>query len=234
MKRLGIVFVSLLSVFVFAVNASAQGDTSGLYVGLLGGFSFPPALSTTLTDQSDGENDKGDINMKTGWLAGAKVGYLTPFTGRIIAAELEYNHLESNYDNTKQYAGGTIDGGMKADVLMVNLIGRYPGGRWHPYVGVGGGYANVKVNDISGWAQNAKIMTIQGGSQGVFAYQFLAGVDFDITRNWMVGLGYKYLASSSMSFNTTASAADGSASIPVNVDTTYKSHNLVLTVGYNF
>jgi len=233
MKRFGIIFVSLLTVFVFAFNASAQDDTRGLYVGLLGGFSFPPSLSTTLTDQSDGENDKVDIGMKTGWLAGAKVGYLTPFTNRILAAELEYNHLESNFDS-KPIGGGTLDGGIKADVLMVNLIGRYPGGRFHPYVGVGGGYANVKVNDITGWAQNAKIMTIQGGSQGVFAYQFLAGVDFDITRNWMVGLGYKYLASSSMSFNTTASAADGSASIAANVDTTYKSHNLVLTVGYFF
>jgi len=233
MKRFGVIFVSLLTVFVFASNVSAQDETRGLYVGLLGGFSFPPSLSTTLTDQSDGENDKLDIGMKTGWLAGAKVGYLTPFTNRILAAELEYNHLESNFDS-KPIECGTLDGGIKADVLMVNLIGRYPGGRFHPYVGVGGGYANVKVNDISGWAQNAKIMTIQGGSQGVFAYQFLAGVDFDITRNWMVGLGYKYLASSSMSFNTTASAADGSASIPVNVDTTYKSHNLVLTVGYNF
>lgn len=236
MKRFFIVCVSIVAVLTLSLPAIAQENSRGVYVGVLGGLTLPTPMSFNITDRTNSENDQGDISMKKGWLGGAKVGYLTPFTNRILAVELEYNHLESNFDSRKQYEGGTLDGRVKADVMMVNLIGRCPSGKFHPYVGVGGGYANMKVGDISGMDSqtNTKEPTIQGGGQGVFAYQVLVGVDYDINKNWMVGLGYKYLATNPVSFNTTATSANGNQSVSADVNAKFSAHNILLTVGYLF
>ena len=235
MKRLLVLCVSIGIILTSSV-AFAQGGAGGIYVGVLGGMAIPPSMTMSVTDLTNSENERGDISMKRGWLGGAKVGYLTPFTNRILAAELEYNHLESNFDTKKQYEGGTLDGRIKMDLVMVNLIGRYPSGRFHPYAGVGGGYANVKLNDMSGWDSSTatKEPTIQGGSQAVFAYQILAGLDFDITKNWILGLGYKYLVTSPVSYNTIATSANGAQSVSAAIDTKFTSHNITLSIGYLF
>ncbi len=55
-----------------------------------------------LNDVSTGETLASyDASMKNGYLFGAKVGWLTPFTNRIMAVELEYNYLHSTFDQAK-------------------------------------------------------------------------------------------------------------------------------------
>ncbi|MDD5169551.1 MAG: outer membrane beta-barrel protein [Syntrophales bacterium] len=233
MKRFAIVCVSLLTVFLLSFNAGAQEDSLGIYVGILGGVALPPSMPVTVTDFTDGAKSSADVSMRPGLLAGAKVGYFLPYTKRILAAELEYNHIESSVDTGKQYAGTFLDSKVKADIIMVNLVGRYPSGRLHPYAGVGAGYANVKLNDISGWSEGTKLLDFPGGSQGVFAYQFLAGLDFDITKNWIVGLGYKYLITNTISYTASGTDANGNPA-SAGIDAQFRSHNVTLTVGYLF
>jgi opacity protein-like surface antigen len=116
---------------------------------------------------------------------------------------------------------------------MLNLIGRYPEGRWHPYIGAGAGYANVQIDSMQ--SSPAGAFFNSDGSKAVFAYQLLAGVDFDITSNWFVGLGYKYFAANKVSYKVlTISPTDPGDIHPGSVDAEYKASIITLSVGYLF
>jgi opacity protein-like surface antigen len=241
MKKFGISLLSFLLILSFSFNAMAEVKPSntGFYVAILGGISMPMDMKTTFTDNDDTPPtiSNQDISLKTGWLAGAKIGYLTPFTKRILAVEFEYNHIANDFDTGKIYnvAGTslTLDGSIKIDAFMLNLIGRYPEGRFHPYIGAGAGYANVQIDTIQSSPVGAFNNT--SGSKGVFAYQILAGVDFDITNNWFVGLGYKYFAANKVSYDVlTISPDDPGETHPGSVDAEYKSSIITLSVGYLF
>lgn len=241
MKRFGISLLSFLLILFFSFNAMAEGKPSntGFYVAVLGGVSMPTDMSTTFTDNDNtpATISNQDVSLKTGWLAGAKVGYLIPSTNRFLAVELEYNHIANNFDTGKIYnvqgTSLTLDSSITLDALMLNLIGRYPEGRWHPYIGAGAGYANVQIDAMQ--SSPAGAFFNSDGSKAVFAYQLLAGVDFDITSNWFVGLGYKYFAANKVSYNVlTVSPNDPGDNHPGSVDAEYKSSIITLTVGYLF
>jgi len=241
MKKFGIIFLSLLFILSFSFNAMAEEKPSntGYYVAILGGVSIPGGMSSTVTDKTPGIGSSDlNVELKTGWLAGAKFGYLTPFTNRIIAVELEYNHIANNTDTAKTYTlyndpTTTLDSSVKIDAFMFNVIGRYPEGKSHPYIGVGAGYANVAIDDVRG---RSATMTVNcsSGSKGVFAYQFLAGIDFDITSNWFVGLGYKYFAASKASYDASITSSLYSGTHPGSIDAEYKSSIITFSVGYLF
>ncbi len=241
MKKFGIGLLSFLLMLSFSFNALAEEKPSntGFYVAVLGGVSFPMNMSTTFTDNEDAPAtiSNQDVSLKTGWLAGAKVGYLTPFTKRFLAVEFEYNRIANDFDTGKVYnvAGTslTLDGSVKIDAFMLNLVGRYPEGRFHPYIGAGAGYANVQIDSMQ--SSPAGAFFNSDGSKTVFAYQLLAGVDFDITRNWFVGLGYKYFAANKVSYKViTVSPTDPGEGHPGSVDAEYKSSIITLSVGYLF
>jgi opacity protein-like surface antigen len=203
------VFMKKIMLFVVAVllllsQAAFAAENTGVYIGVKGGYVIPQTLNVSDPDNS-AHNE--DLTLKNGYLAGVTVGWNTPFTNRILAMELEYNYIRHNFDNAKIITdaslgnvsggiAGTIDGPVSINAILFNLKARYPEGRFHPYIGAGVGYAYVTVGDITGIAADGSgsgIMT--GGSGSAFCYQFLAGVDFDITPNFGVGLGYKYVAS---------------------------------------
>ena len=237
MKKFGIILLSLLLILSFSFNAMAEGKPSdtGLYVAVVGGVSIPIDMTSTITDSAPGGGSiTRDVSLATGWLAGAKFGYLTPFTNRILAVELEYNHIANNFDTGKTYNNSSnLDSRIKIDALMLNLMGRYPEGRFHPYVGAGAGYANVAMDDVRISSSGINTLNVTSGSKGVFAYQILAGVDFDITSKWFVGLGYKFFAARKASYDVSITVPGG-ASDPGSVDAEYKSSIITFSVGYLF
>jgi opacity protein-like surface antigen len=224
-----------------STNANAEGKSSdtGFYVAIVGGVSMPMDMKTTITAGSPMNGWlSGDVSLKTGWIAGTKLGYLTPATNRILAVELEYNHIVNDSDTGKTYTfegvSFHLDSNIKIDALMLNLMGRYPEGRFHPYIGAGAGYANVAIDDVRG-SSGAYTANNSSGSKGVFAYQFLVGIDFDIASNWFVGLGYKYFAASKASYDVTiTSPLFPGVSVPGSVDAEYKSNIITFSVGYLF
>jgi opacity protein-like surface antigen len=241
MKKFGIILSALLLTLSFSFNSMADEKPSntGFYVAILGGVSIPRDMTSTLTSHASGESLNGDVSLNTGWVAGAKFGYLTPFTNRILAIELEYNHIANDFDTGKTYgfAGSPVnlDSSIKIDAIMLNLIVRYPEGMFHPYVGAGAGYADVQIDDVKWSSSGINILNNTSGSNGVFAYQFLAGVDFDITNHWFVGLGYKYFAACKASYDVTiTSPLFPGASAPGTVDAEYKSSIITFSVGYLF
>jgi opacity protein-like surface antigen len=73
-------------------------------------------------------------------------------------------------------------------------------------------------------------MVVPGASGGAFAYQLLVGLDFDITPNLGVGIGYKYLASKPTigSYNSDPDSNDFYADID------YKASIVTLGLTYTF
>jgi len=211
-------------------------DNYGVYVGLVGGYSIPGADTKAVWTAPNGNVIDFDTKLKNGFLYGFKAGWLTPFTNRILAVEFEYNHLESSYDRANLayiYEGldGEMRGKISLNLLMLNLLARKPGGKFHPYAGFGLGYADVKVDDLT--FLNTSLfspLTFTGGSSGVLAYQAMVGVDFDVYKNISVGIGYKYIG-------TTRKIAYDSIYVSGtkgNMEVDYRSHNLVLSVAYMF
>jgi opacity protein-like surface antigen len=240
MKKRNILFLSLIVVFSLPFNVSAADDTRGIYIAATGGLAIPNTATTTFADNVPGVGSTTqDISLNMGWLAGARIGWQTPFTKRWFAFEVEYNHIENRFDTGKIYTIANTslvpDGKVKLDLVMLNFLARYPTGRFHPYMGLGGGYADVQLTDITSGFGAASALYTTGGSKWVFAYQLLAGIDFDITKNVFMGVGYKYLAASKAQFDTTITSplAPGLRH-PGSIETEYKSHNVVLTVGFLF
>ena len=238
MKRIGILFFGaicfLLSLSSIVIAQDNPSDTKGIYVGVLGGYVVPLDMGMTGTTASASE--KYDVALDNSFLFGLKVGYLTPFTNRIMAVEMEYNHMQHDFSESKTYQDGGVnfkfDGDIQIDALMFNILGRYPNGTFHPYAGLGVGYANAKIGDISTkrTSDGVKGANYAGATKGVAAYQFLAGIDFDVTKNIIVGLGYKFVATDTISYTSTDSVHNNAATF----DVEYKAHNFVLSVSYMF
>jgi len=171
----------------------------GFYVEIFGGYVIPQTM--TISDPDDGYHYM-DMSLNNGYALGIKTGWNTSFTRGIMAMEIEYNYINNNIDNSKIIAspdhGGvpaTLDGTMTIHAVLFNLKGRYPEGPVHPYVGFGLGYAYSSFGDITERAVGGSGVEIwPSESGGAFCWQFLAGVDFDITRNLSVDVGYKYFA----------------------------------------
>ena len=77
-----------------------------------------------------------------------------------------------------------------AVTTMANLLVRYPGQRFQPYVGVGGGWSSGYLlrSDIQ---HGTDRVTGQVGTM-TFAYQFLAGLRGYVTQKVFVFGAYKY------------------------------------------
>jgi len=247
MKKRNVLFLSLIVILSLSGSALAADDTIGIYVAATGGVTLPQNMLTKLDDTTEGVTDvTHDIGLNTGWMAGAKVGWLTPFSKRWFAAEIEYNHIENNFNTGSGYRileeAMNFDGKIKLDVFMLNLIGRYPAGRIHPFVGFGFGAAQVQLDDLKGVNVNpdpanpgGNNLDVSGGHKWVFAYQGMAGVDFDITKNLFVGVAYKFLVTQPVKYDARMTTPmDPGVSDPGTVEAQYKSHNIVLTIGYLF
>jgi len=193
MKKFGLVVIFLL----FSQVAFAAPNT-GFYMGISGGYVIPQAMEISDPDYSA---HRLDAYLENGYNLAIKTGWLTPFTRKIMAMEIEYNYMNNNFDNDKIVPSPLdgyptrLDGNMSIHAVLFNLKARYPEGIIHPYVGFGLGYAYASVGDITDKAYDGSgTYILTGESGGGFCWQFLAGVDFDITPNMSFGIGYKYFS----------------------------------------
>lgn len=191
MKRIGLILMFLL----FSQTALAAPNT-GYYFGISGGIVFPQTM--TMSEPYYGHTD---TTLDNGGFVGVKSGWLTPFTRRIMALEMEYNYIfGTDFDKGKvvNLAGegsNTLDGTIGVHAFLFNVKARYPEGPIHPYAGVGLGYSYFQVGDITARDGGGGLVdSIPGGSGSAFSYQFIAGLDLDIAPNISVGVGYKYFA----------------------------------------
>ncbi len=197
-----VLVLALSSMLFFASVPSATAAQAGpFYVGLYGGWVMPEDLEP---------DDGADIALDDSWALGVKFGYIIPQV-KWLAVELDYAYLaEQDLDR----AG--FDGDFKASNLMVNLIARYPEGKIHPYIGAGLGWS-------WGELQATGPGTSVDESDNAFAWQLMAGVNFEITPQWSVDLGYRY-------FNAEYTFTDAGE----DVDTKAANHLFLLGVNFHF
>lgn len=123
---------------------------------------------------------------------GFKVGLFPHIAGGYLGLELESfgnaNSIRFPIVNNL----GTTKGDSSLITLqsMVNLIARYPGSMFRPYVGIGGGLSNgiLRNADIPG----RKDKSFETGTAP--GYQFLGGMQLVITERWFVFGEYKYFS----------------------------------------
>jgi len=199
-----IIVLILVAFLVLASTPAAKAKEAGpFYVGVFGGYVIPSDMEVSGSDVV-----RQDTKMKDSWMLGAKFGYIIP-TFKWVAGEVEYNYLAKQDIDT---AG--INGDFSAHNVMANLLARYPEGRFHPYAGFGIGwsYGTFKATSADGSVDESK---------SAFAWQILAGVNFEITPNWSADLGYRYFQSKY-------------SGIGEDVDVTSKNHIILIGVNYHF
>ncbi|MGZ6236615.1 MAG: outer membrane protein [Syntrophales bacterium] len=176
MKRIyGAFLVFCLAVFLLftSVSTAPAAQAGPFYIGVFGGYVIPSDLEI---------ENSADVSLKSSWAIGAKAGYIFPRV-KWLAAELEYFYL-AKQDIDQSGSSGDFS----ANNVMANLLVRYPEGKIHPYAGIG-----------IGWSWGTFKATSSGNSidesANAFAWQILAGVNFEITRDWSADVAYRYFSS---------------------------------------
>jgi opacity protein-like surface antigen len=138
--------------------------------------------------------------------------------------ELEAARRQSSVDKL-EFVEGTLpaSGDLTVNSLMVNTIADYRdhNSRLVPYLCIGGGYAEVSVDQV----RPLGTPFIASGSDGVWAYQLGAGLGIELSDHFAFDIGYRYFGTQKPKFTL----ADGSSFTSEIV-----SHNLRLGLRYKF
>ena len=165
----------------------------------------------------------GTLNTKTGYDVGGIIGY--DFGGFRLEAETSYrrNGVESfNVNSLTTYAAsaGNLTGNVSSLSFMLNgLLDFGDDDGLQGFVGGGAGIGRVKVV-----TQAPGVLYDINDSDSGFAWQALAGVRYPITDH--VDLGLKYRFHNQDHVNLVGAGRP--------IETRYRSHSLMLTLGYNF
>jgi opacity protein-like surface antigen len=180
MQKIANVVLTIALAILFAVfpfkSASAQ---SGGYFGISGGYTINPDLSSGDYDYWNFYEDDIHLDIEEAPVLGAKLGYTHP-RANALALELEYIYLNPDISNSVR-----VDGDVKLNNFMFNVFAKIPAGVIHPYWGFGLGFCS---SDMSAQATE----WLGGKDATSYAWQLLTGVEFDMTNNLAVDIGYRY------------------------------------------
>jgi outer membrane protein OmpA-like peptidoglycan-associated protein len=220
----------------FAMPAQA-GD--GFYLGLEGGANFANKekfkgydfdgglLGVPVEDGTVIARDK----FKTGWLGGVTLGVATR-SG--LRPELEFVYREDKFDKGNVLPGAfgptllstdNLHGEQNVEAAMLNLwLDLAKSSSVHPYIGGGGGYARFRIKNV----QYGDTPELRRDHDDIFAWQAGAGLDFDLTERFDLGLGYRYFHTDKAKFNAVRAQPDAEQT------THYRSHAALLSMRYSF
>ena len=181
--------IALAAAVALAFAGTAKADWID-FVAVGGGYTQSPDLSNPLIGAGDNGMDYGyHIGGMIGWNQSEEVGL-----------GLDVMFAESEYDGTSV--------SLQSLSLMVNAM--YvcdTGDFWRPYLGVGAGGINLRLDQAGPFT----------GSDWAFGYQGQAGIAFDVDDNHAIFVGYRYQAS-------------GDVTIKGVPDIEYASHNISIGV----
>ena len=118
------------------------------------------------------------------------------------------DNLQGTYDfdvaNFGEFTlgGEDVGGSGDAESLAVMANGFFDlrtGTKWTPYVGAGVGWALVK-NDIDAFGSCFSDPPFVDDEDGVFAYQLMAGITYQVTNSISLGIGYRFFSTSDPEF----------------------------------
>jgi len=209
-----------------AASGSAPASAQWYASGNIGLSSFGDA---DFTETGPGTAAAGEIDFDTGWGLNGAVGYAfgnIRVEGELSRRQADLDSLRLSsvtVGNVLLASGGTsaLDGSVTAWGFMVN--GWYDfvtGTPWVPTIGAGLGFANLNLQvDRVG-----SVATSYDESDTVFAYQIAVGLGYRVNPKTIVGVNYRYFATSDPEFASGAFTDQGE----------FSSHNLEVGMRYRF
>jgi outer membrane autotransporter protein len=177
---------------ILALSAPANAAGNGWYVNLSGGanwlsdegFFASTVAADTLTFSPDSD---------TGWIVSGAVGLSlnNMVQGLRVEAEVAYRQNQVNGVWTSSAVvqdSGALDYDHTTLSVLANVWYDFDLGNVRPYIGGGVGWAET---ELDGAFLSGTIPAINHSDDG-FAWQLGAGVNFDISPNVQLGLGYRY------------------------------------------
>lgn len=157
------------------------------YISFHGGSVFDSVSDDTATKPSSTTYITQGVS-KPGFDVGAAVG---KDVNNVLRIEGEINYANATIDHVNAISPGpgtlAATGSGSSLVAMLNAYLRGHFGAVTPYVGAGIGLASFTANNIKSGS------AVLNGSDGGWAYQLMAGVDFDLTANTSLGGRYRYV-----------------------------------------
>ena len=181
-----VLLLTWIVVFSFPCRLEALDDIE-IYLSGYGMGSQPSNKGVSFKGRGvSGETVNGDPGL------GFKIGLFPHFAVGYLGIELESfgNNNSIRFPIISGLETTKGDSSLITYQSMVNLILRYPGTKFRPYVGIGGGLSSgiLRNADITG----RKDKDFEAGTAA--GYQYLGGMQLIITERWFVFGEYKYFA----------------------------------------
>jgi opacity protein-like surface antigen len=177
--------LALMMVYM-QVDLASAAETADVDIGLytLGAFPSDQALF------AQGGN-RSDTRITNGVGAGIKVAVFPHYLDNIVGIELEsFGHGSEITFSSSASAGSPASTNLWVFNSMVNLILRYPGKVLVPYIGVGGGLSDGVLTHAN--IPGRSDQDFEGS--WTFGYQFLGGVQGNLTEKVFLFSEYKYFS----------------------------------------
>ncbi|MBN8502014.1 MAG: OmpA family protein, partial [Sphingomonadales bacterium] len=163
----------------------------------------------------------GLMNTAVGYDVGGIVGY--DFGGFRLEAEASYRRAKAdgfNVSGAQTFSGSNLDGNASALSFMLNgLLDFGDDDGLQGYVGGGAGIGRVKI------LADTPSRTYVDDSDSGLAWQALAGLRMPVSSKVDVGLKYRLYNQNNVKLVSPTNAA---------LETSFRSHSVMLTLGYNF
>jgi len=206
------VLIAATAALVRVSDADAQSRKKSYYVRGNLGLQIPGDVSTPPSGNQGALSGKFDA----GYSLHAAGGYQF---NNVLGLEAEFGIASSEIDAISPGTGGTGD--LLRYHVMANGVAELGRGKVKPYVGAGVGGAVVEVDQLQSTGGNFD------GDAATFAYQFLAGVGYQISPKVTIGVDYRYFQHGDLEVDLNNSA-------PQDDNEFDASHHFTLGVQSNF
>ncbi len=183
-------------ILAFASGAHAQQDLPNpWYAAFNVGATWNSSLS--LSGLGSIRLDNPGLN-----LSGALGRYLDDI--RVFRLEAEYIYNRSEIEN---FSGAAASGDFSNSSFMFNAYYDIRTGTpWTPYLGGGLGAAFLTLEDFVSGA-----LAIDDSDNLAFAWQFKAGVTYQLSPTWTANVGYRLYGTDNVTFTTSTGASAGTS-----------------------
>lgn len=200
-------FLLIVTVFMVLTLTSVAFGANGPYIGANIGAAFLDSSNLGGAGELYYYNGGSVVNLVGGYSMGP------------IRVEGELGHAKSEIHRISSPTLGTtkVDNGSatSSSIMLNGYIDLFTLGRLTPYISGGVGYTKLELKDI-----NLAGSPVSNGDDTVFAYQVGCGVGFELSKEIMVDLKYRYFTTEDPDFSGVASE--------------YKNHQVLLGVRYSF
>jgi opacity protein-like surface antigen len=202
-------FLGLL--LVTASSLIAIPSQAEWYVAGQAGYSFADSLRNVTTTGPFSGIELQDFDMKNSLAYGGKVGAY-PFHGS-LGFELDVFHSTPHVKNLGDSPGIHLG----VTNVGANILLRYPGATFQPYLGLGPSILIARLN---------RSVDTESDTQVSIGFNFLTGIRAFVTPNTALFTEYKY-TDAKFDFNGAFGSFGG-------FDSTYRAHQLFVGVSYHF